>query len=517
MRVLLATIAVVGSLLVAWMFARTQTTHAADATSRALATGQIKNVPSTTVPAGPVNKTWYFAEGRVGKGFQQYFTIDNPGVVSCDVILQYNYTYDVGGSSTKSVTVSVAANSRATESVNNDLGVLNSNPSSAAIVATVANVNTTTTPTCPGVVVERPMYFSNFNGISSGTDVLGSTHLSKVFYFADVPTAPASTSYLTILNSSATLTAHVTATYYSGGVPVGTQTATVNPNSRGTITPGLITLPSHTAAIVNSDVAVMVERPTYFVSGSLKGAYDIIGVPALANDWLFAEGYTGSSTSEYLTISNLDPVKMPATVTILLKSQTGAIGTFTLTLNNATQIIWNVNSNNVFTGSTPEVSVEVKSTGAKVIVQREMYFQYQHTLPTTAIGGTDVIGQAGPAASSSYSFSEGYTNTGYNEWLTIQNPTTTAETIYLTLVNGYGTVYNTSFNVNANSRYTVDITAVVQLNFKPGTDSKANSVSMTVQTLNKAAFVAERPMYWNTSGSAFVTQGGGDILGYVGG
>jgi hypothetical protein len=43
-------------------------------------------------------------------------------------------------------------------------------------------------------------------------------------------------------------------------------------------------------------------------------------------------------------------------------------------------------------------------------------------------------------------------------------------------------------------------------------------VSMVVQSANNAPFVAERPMYWNTYGvSSFTTQGGSDIVGYVGG
>ncbi len=39
---------------------------------------------------------------------------------------------------------------------------------------------------------------------------------------------------------------------------------------------------------------------------------------------------------------------------------------------------------------------------------------------------------------------------------------------------------------------------------------------MTVQTTSASSggpFVAERPMYWNASG----TQGGTDIIGYIGG
>jgi len=163
----------------------------------------------------------------------------------------------------------------------------------------------------------------------------------------------------------------------------------------------------------------------------------------------------------------------------------------------------------------------VTSTGANIVVQREMYFTYKHTLTngrvTTAVGGTDVIGQMGPAAHSSYSFAEGYANTGYNDWLTIQNPTGTAETISITLVNGMGQSYVQNVSVPANARFTEDIASLVQTTFNAGSNINSNAFSMTVQTTNGAVFVAERPMYFNTSGSSFAVQGGDDILGYVGG
>jgi hypothetical protein len=150
-------------------------------------------------------------------------------------------------------------------------------------------------------------------------------------------------------------------------------------------------------------------------------------------------------------------------------------------------------------------------------VQREIYFTYKHTLSQSAMGGTDVMGQPGPASHTAYSFAEGYTNTGYNTWLTLQNPTGTAETIYVTLFNGEAKTSTQSYTVQANSRFTVDVTALVQQVFSPGTNSAGNSISMTVQTLNGSAFVAERPMYWNTNGvSSFVTTGGSDVFGYVG-
>ncbi len=473
--------------------------------------------PST--PPGPTNKTWYFAEGRVGKGFREYLTVENPSGTACAATIQYNYTPDGGAPASKTAAITIGPYSRWTEPVHQDLGYTE-NSSTAANVAAVVTVNGTATPNCNGVVAERPMYFTNFHGISSGTDVLGSTHTNTNYYFADVPSSSNTISYLTILNPNST-SANVTATYYLNGSVVGTQTATVAANARGTIAPSAITLPAHAAAVVTSSQPIVVERPTYFVNAPVNGAYDIVGASGLAKDWLFAEGYTGSTTQEYLTIANTDPAKVATTVNITLKSKTGSTKTYAIMLGAQSQTIWNVNANNNFAGSSPEVSAEVTSTGANIVVQREMYFTYKHTLTngrgTTAVGGSDVIGQVGPAAHSSYSFAEGYANTGYNDWLTIQNPTGTAETISITLVNGMGQSNVQNVSVPANARFTEDIASLVQTAFNAGSNINPNEFSMTVQTTNGAVFVAERPMYFNTSGSSFAVQGGDDILGYVGG
>jgi outer membrane protein assembly factor BamB len=528
--------------------------------------------PSSTPSAGsaPVNKTWYFAEGRAGKGFREYLTIGNPMTTACAVNVKYLYTMD--GSSTpatKTVSVTVASASRMTESVNNDLGLADSSASAASLAA-IVTVNTTTTPNCGGVVAERPMYFSNYHGISSGTDVIGGTTLNTTYYFADVPTGSSSsgsyTSYLTILNPGTT-TANVTVNYYANGSKVQSQTLAVPANARGTIPANAVSMPQHVAAVVTSGQPIMVERPTYFTGvNGVSGAYDVVGAPQSASDWLFAEGYTGPGYQEYLTIANLNPTNTTS-VTVILKSSSGATNSTNLSVGPQSQMIWNVNSANTFSGSSPEVSAEVttassgsvasavsptktpkpkttptptktpkpKTTptpaatpgtptptptpgGSGIVVERELYFTYKHTLPQSATGGTDVLGQIGPASFSSYSFAEGYTNTGYNEWLTIQNPTSSSETVYVTLVNQAAKSSTQSFTVAAHSRFTLDVTALIQRVFAPGTNSAGNSISMTVQSLNNSPFVAERPMYWNTSGvSSFVTTGGSDVIGYIGG
>ncbi len=471
---------------------------------------------STGPVNAPINKTWYFAEGRVGKGFREYLTLENPGGTACNVNLQYLYSLDNDPTShTKTVSVNVPASSRLTEAVHADIGI-DWTQTPAASVATIVNATN-----CNGIVAERPIYFVNYHGISSGTDVLGLTHLNTNFYFADVPTGSQMTSYLSVLNPNGG-PANVTATYFAGGHQVGVQNLTVSANARGTIAPNGLNMPGDVAAVVTSSAPVMVERPSYFSNiYGVYGAADVVGGQTIANDWLFAEGYTGNGYQENLSIANVDPVGAPASVKVILKSQTGATGTATLTIPANGQTVWNVNAANVFSGSTPEVSVEVQSTGAKIVVQRTQFFYYQHTIngnQTQAQGVTDIIGQPGPAAQTVYSFAEGYSNTGYNEWLTLQNPTTTDEQITVTLVNGKGVTINRSYTIKANTRSTVDVSALVRGSMaQPGDDHTGYEVSMVVHSANGAPFVTERPMYWNTYGvSAFTTQGGSDILGYTG-
>jgi hypothetical protein len=130
-------------------------------------------------------------------------------------------------------------------------------------------------------------------------------------------------------------------------------------------------------------------------------------------------------------------------------------------------------------------------------------------------GGTDVIGQVGPASATAYSFAEGYTNVGYDEWLTLQNPTSQPQSITVSLVNGLGTTYTFTATVQAHSRSTTDITNTVVQNMVHSGDSfPAYEVSMLVQS-SHGPCVAERPMYSNTGPAG--TQGGSDVIGYIGG
>ena len=479
--------------------------------------------PTPTPGSAPVSKIWYFAEGKVGGGFTEFLTIENPDLVNnCAVNIQY--LLGSGNPVTKSVNVLKA--SRFTESVNIDLKTVangNSFQTDSAVV-------TVTNPaTCAGVVAERPMYFTNFNGVSSGSDVLGATHTETTFYFADVPTGGGYSSFITILNPGNN-TATVTATFISGGKQISVLHATVLAGKRGTIIPNSSGSLQHAAVTVTSDQQVVVERPDYFsnVNGGnahgVTGASSVVGAPLPKKDWLFAEGYTGGGFQEYLALANFGVSDIATN--IVLEFSNGHTETIPKTVLHQDQLIFDVNlaiANHLGTCDTnpckptPDVSVEVSSTST-FVAQREMLFHYNHSGSIgslVAMGGSDVIGQAGPASATAYSFAEGYTNAGYNEWLTLQNPTSNSETISVKLVNGDGRTTTQSFIVAAHSRFTVDITTMVVQKLIVAHDTYLGyEVSMVVQS-SSGAFVAERPMYWNTGSHG--TQGGSDVIGYIGG
>jgi hypothetical protein len=383
-------------------------------------------------------------------------------------------------------------------------------------------------------VVERPIYFTNFKGVSSGTDTLGATKLGSDFYFADVSTLAAYNSYITILNPPGGTAATITATYYLSGAVQGTDTLVVLPGTRGTIVPKR--LYTRAATQVHSDQPVVIERPTYFnnytfssmsPAQNISGSATVVGAPKPSNDWRFAEGYTGGQFQENLELANFGTAAAHATV--VLEYDNGSTLTNTYTINPQDNITLDVNLATKQTvgvcspmpcALSQSVSAEVTTAATTPIVaEREMFFRFNHfdralNRTTVAMGGTDVVGQSGAATTTSYSFAEGYTFNGYDEWLTVQNPTNNLETVWVTMINGKGTVYSFPISVLAHSRYTLNVDErVVLLMYHNGDGTAGYQVSMTIQTTDGSVFVAERPLYWNASG----TQGGDDVIGYVGG
>jgi kumamolisin len=456
-----------------------------------------QTVSNTNVPTSTV---WYFAEGRAGGDFQEYLTLENPDPIQTAQV-QVQYLFE--GATGPAITHDVPPQSRYTVNVNGDLR-FPYNGIGHSLSMVVKSVNGV------GIVAERPMYFS-WHGINSGTDALGSTKLGTDFYFADVESERNYSSFVTILNPPGGKTANVTLTYVAGGSQLGTQTIVVPGGQRGTTFPQAININRQSALYVHSDQPVVVERPMYFttarsnISGPVTGAATVVGTQAPGTDWLFAEGYTGANFHEYLTLANFDPTTT-ANVTIKLEYSNGAVNPVTLTVAPLSQYIFDVNAASaVFAQSTTELSAEVTSD-SPIVAQREEYFRFNSNIP----GGTDVIGEPGPAKTV-YSFAEGYTATGFNEFLTLQNPTTTSEQVAVTMYMSHSIISQQIVVVGPQTRVTLNINSYIvpiaqsnpQVNYE---------VSMSVWSTS-GVIVAERPMYFNFHNMAW---GGTDVVGYTG-
>lgn len=478
----------------------------------------------------PANTTWYFAEGSVGGSFNEYITLLNPDPTHTATV---NITYLFQNQPAVVRQHLVTPSTRATVSANADLGISSTAPQ-VAISAIVQSVAAISSPTAVPIIAERPMYF-NFHGIKSGTDVMGATNATNtLFYFAEGDTRqsnPATNStFITILNPSQTTSAQVTVTYYSNGAVAESDLLNVGPLQRGTAIPRLH---QQFAVKVISTIGIVVERPMYSydnvgtAGGWTSGAASAVGATSLGtlsgSDWLFAEGYTGTHNDfqEYLVLANFTNINVIADVK--LEYTNGTVQTVPVTVNALSQYYFDVNNafKHPIAGCactpTASVSAEVYTTTPSIVAERLMYFHYG---PQFISGITDVVGEAGPSTHTVYSFAEGYTLGSFNEYLTLQNPNNTTETVAITLF-ADSTIEQQMLQLLPHSRTTVYINSfIVPLATAYPTNPVYNAyeVSMDIQVLNLSGgpvgtVVAERPMYFNYFGD----PGGTDVLGYTGG
>jgi hypothetical protein len=452
----------------------------------------------------PTSQTWYFAEGRVGGGFVQWLTIGNPNNASCTVSIQYYYKMDNSTvNSQKKVSFTVERATRHTQYVNNDLNVKQNDLNGAILSATVS------TSDCAGITAERPMYFTNFHGTSSGTDVFGATSTQNDFYFAEVPVGSAGESFISIFNPNS-VDVIVDVTYFSNGQIV-TQTHTVHANSRDTFQPNGAGLSSqHVGVHVQSrSLGIVAERPSYYINvNGVSGSAAIMGVQVPAKHWVFAAGTTTSSSREVLTLANFDQ-NNDATATVNLLSSTGTTTSMSVVVPKNGSIQVDINAANQFISHTNGVALNVLSDTA-IVVQRQLFQTYNSGTGWSAQGVSDSFGAS--ADHSLYSFAEGFTSVNFNEWLSLANATDTDEQVTITLVNMLSQTDTRTVTVGKRSQQVFDITAMVaNSTVFTLSDVKAYAVSMTVQSAGGAVFAAERSMDWH----AFGTQGTSAVPGYA--
>jgi len=217
-----------------------------------------------------------------------------------------------------------------------------------------------------------------------------------------------------------------------------------------------------------------------------------VGTEQMESNFYFAEGYTGDGFQVYLSIANTGSVEATALVTYMFSDGTTRETSYAVPPDSRYTV--DVNSE---VGPGREVSTRVLSEESGLVVERPIYFNYQGKWA----GGHCAVGAPAPAAK--WYFAEGTTLSGFDTWITVQNPgDSTANVDFHYMIEGYGeSVF--SETVAPHSRGTFDAAGHV------GAD---RNISILVES--DVDVVVERPMYFDYQGLASRGwTGGSDVVG----
>jgi Tol biopolymer transport system component len=428
--------------------------------------------------------TFYFAEGYTGSGFQEYLCLGQLLDVPLDVTVTYLFK---DGSLPKVETYQVPPISRFTVNVN-------------AVVGNDKEVSMKCEADWP-FIAERPMYFDYQGAWTGGHDVVGAKAPADRWYFAEGYTGTGFDEWICVLNPGGTA-ADLTFRFQTQeeGEKVVTGFSVPAGSRQSFKANDLLGGGSYqTSLALESTQPVVAERPMYFnyqgTGGwNWTGGHCVVGVPELATDYYFAEGTTRAGFEEWLTLQNPGASDISVHATYQLGS--GA----------PIEMDYPVPAAKRFTiyvplqvGADRDVSVRLTSA-SPFLAERPMYFSYQGMGAWGWTGGHCVIGATGD--SGNWSFAEGYTGAGFEEWLCIQNPGATDAAVTVTYYPEGGAAPITSVHgVAANSRYTIPV------NVDAGSD-----LSISAKVSSTVPVICERPMYFNFQAK---WNGGHDVVGYT--
>jgi uncharacterized repeat protein (TIGR01451 family) len=294
-------------------------------------------------------RSWYFAEGSTLqspapgvtepaagaadqlRGFQPFFTMQNPGALPAAVTVTYRTD---GPATTVTRTITLPPNSRVTT----DIANFYANPGyPAALGSGFAGFGTEILSDQP-IVVERPIYthrdFPDLGLLNAASDERGASDPAQTErLFAEGTMLPDFQEFLAIFNPN-TAAADLDISYVVENLaaPV-VKRISVAPQARITIpvfddsqpgglgrTIALNAAPGSAGVAVKitsrNGVGFVAERPMYFLhdfgNGVVNGAHDVLGATQADTSWFFAEGTLRPGFFEFVTVQNPNPA--PTTV-----------------------------------------------------------------------------------------------------------------------------------------------------------------------------------------------------------
>ena len=412
----------------------------------------------------PVVSTWYLAEGYTGAGFGTYILVQNPN----DVPTQVDITYMLQDGSLITRDVIVPANARETI-VTQDAGQVG--PDQAFSTKLEAD---------QPIIVERAMYWPNGDGTLGGHDTTGVQQPETDWYLAEGYTGSGFNTFILIQNPNDVAT-DVEITYMVQNGSNVARTITVPANSRYTILTNDVAQVGSDQAFSTKLVAdqpIIVERAMYFNNdGHAAG-----GVTSPITTWYLSEGYTGSGYETFILLQNSNDTETDVAITYMLEDGSQISRTVTVPANARYTVV---------TQDAAQVGLDqafstVLVADLPIIVERAMYWPNGDS----AVGGHATTGVRQTA--SDWYLAEGYTGGGFNTFILIQNPNSSATDVDVTyMVQGGSNVIRT-VTIPANSRFTILANDIAQV----GPD-QAFSTKLVAAT---QSIIVERAMYFGNGG-----------------
>lgn len=321
---------------------------------------------STSSGVDSPGTTWYFAEGHVGDGFDEYLTLANPN--DSPALVSVSYLLPGAAPLTRNYTVS--AGSRRTVKVNDEV------PSGDVSVAISAD---------QPVVAERPLYFLYDGTYMGGSSNTGAPALSTDWQFAEGYTGAGFREYITVANPSAAVTAHVDIRYHFPDGSEATQPVAVAPQGRSTVLVNAATGDGHeVSTYLHSDVPVVAERPLYTSFKGVRSGTVGAGSSEASTGWLFAEGYTGLDFDEFLTLGNPQDVPLGVTVRYIFNDGTSSTRDIVVGAHARSTVIVKAD-----VGPNREVGLEVTAP-LPFVAERTMYFLFRGAPGASTVTGARV-------------------------------------------------------------------------------------------------------------------------------
>ncbi len=402
------------------------------------------------------NRDWYLAEGSTNYGFQEYILIQNPQAVTATANIYFmtpERAYDPWP-------VTVPPQSRVTVTVND---ILPGVDVSAHITAD------------QDIVCERSMYWGN---MTEGTDSVGVQAPSYTWYLAEGSTNYGFRTFLLIQNPNPAA-AIVYVSYLTSGGRVDRAPFILEGRSRYSINVADDLPASDMSFEVASDQRVIAERSMYW--DGMRGGHDSIATNSPAQEWYLAEGSTDWGFDEYVLLGN--PGNTAANVQLTYMTPGGPVPRAPLSVPAGSRVTVHVNAD--LAGE--DVSVKVTADRG-IVVERSMYWNNG-----TGKGGHCQI--AVPQPRQQNFLAEGSTDWGFDEWVLIQNPNSTACNIGIEFMTSQGLIPDTGFSLPANSRVTIHV------------NDKVPFLDTSTRVYSNLGIIAERSMYWNNRGGGTVSTG----------